>query len=527
MGLCFLLTFYCFVRAQDSSRAGWWYAGAVAACLLAAGSKEVAVAIPPLLVWYDRAFLASSWRELLRKRWPFYTALAGVLVLLGLLVLRSLPVYRGGRMLVVEGISPLDYARTQPEVILHYLRLSVWPLGQCLDYGWEKADTFVEIVPPLLILLVLMGLTVWCIWRHPAWGFLGGWFFLVLAPSSSFIPIHDLAFEHRMYLPLAAVLLALLIAAYELLLRLPTYRTSTLSEQRLLRIVPLVVVVVALGSVTFVRNHVYSSGIAMWEDIKTKRPNHARAYNNLGLEYQQSGQRQLALENYYAAIKLDPDYYDPHYNIGLLLKKTDPDQAIKHFQICLKATSWIAPRSHCHLAMLAQEKGRLEEARRHAELVVSQYPDNLTYRNVLASVLIAQDDLAGALKICEGTLRIQPNNPEALDGKATVFDRLGRRAEAVQYCRQALEAYPNSAGLHYKLAKMLPPDDPEALQHLQLAIYYHPRFAEAYVALGDLLAHAGNLPEAISQYQQALQIRPGYDEARKKLNALLRAVPHR
>ena len=67
-----------------------------------------------------------------------------------------------------------------------------------------------------MIVLLLAG-TIWALARKPWLGYLGVWFFVILAPTSSIVPIKDLAFEHRMYLPLAAVVvLAVFSADYSL-----------------------------------------------------------------------------------------------------------------------------------------------------------------------------------------------------------------------------------------------------------------------------------------------------------------------
>ncbi len=88
MGLWFLLTVYCFIRGAEGDSpifadvkmgtvpAAFWYVGSVICCLLAIGTKEVAVVTPLLVLWYDRALVASSWRKMLRRRWGYYAALA-------------------------------------------------------------------------------------------------------------------------------------------------------------------------------------------------------------------------------------------------------------------------------------------------------------------------------------------------------------------------------------------------------------------------------------------------------------------
>ena len=112
-------------------------------------------------------------------------------------------------------VTRWEYLRSQPGVVLHYLRLAVWPDALCLDYGWPVATSAGAIAWPLLALAALAGLTLWSIRRCPPVGLLAGWFFLCLAPTSSLVPIVDLAFEHRMYLPLAALAVAAVLLVYE------------------------------------------------------------------------------------------------------------------------------------------------------------------------------------------------------------------------------------------------------------------------------------------------------------------------
>ena len=171
---------------------------------MAAASKEVAAVTPLLVLWYDRAMAASSWGEMVRRRWAYYAGMAGTWVILAGLMLSHAHAYAAGGVLVVKEVTPWQYAISQPGVIVHYLRLCFWPTGLCLDYGWPVAATVSEVIPPLLLIGALLAATVWAIFRWPAWSFLGAWLFFILAPTSSVLPIRDLAFEHRMYLPLAA-----------------------------------------------------------------------------------------------------------------------------------------------------------------------------------------------------------------------------------------------------------------------------------------------------------------------------------
>ncbi len=273
MGLLFLLTLYGFIRGADSPsyQAALWYIGSVACCLLAVATKEVAVVAPLLILWYDRAFVAASWREIVRRRWAFYAGLAGTWVVLAAIMLSHGSKYPAAGVLVVENVSPLQYALSQPGVIAHYLRLCFWPTGLCLDYGWPVADTAAKIIPPLLLIVALLAITVWSIFRWPEWSFVGAWFFLILAPTSSLFPIKDLAFEHRMYLPLAAVTTGVVVGGW--------VAGQWLVRRGIIPLLPLqatggllvMFVGLALGTLAFQRNLDYRSELSIWKDTVAKR----------------------------------------------------------------------------------------------------------------------------------------------------------------------------------------------------------------------------------------------------------------
>ena len=301
-----------------------WYGLSVVCCLASLASKEVGGMIPLVILWYDRAFVAGSWRELLHKRGLYYGVLGGVFALLAAVVMLHVGFYQGGGLLYWNEISPWRYALSQPGVILHYLRLCFWPQGQCVDYHWPVAKSLVDIVPQTLAVGALVGLTAACIFRWPRWGFLSGWFFLILAPTSSFLPIVDLAFEHRMYLPLAAVVVAVVLAVDEL----PRHwRWNEAQRRRYDRwsLALLATVLVALGLTTLARNRLYASDLAMWWDVVQKAPGNPHAYANLAVALNRIGDYQEARQCCREAIRLDPSVNRPYLVMGNAA--TSPEEA--------------------------------------------------------------------------------------------------------------------------------------------------------------------------------------------------------
>ncbi len=161
---------------------------------------------PLVVLLYDRIYLAGSWGELWRRRAGPYAGLDRVLGRVCRIRFPCRLRSASDRLPAILGVPPLAYALAQPGVILHDLGLVFWPLGTSYRYfGWPLEQPAASYVLPLVVVGALLLTTVWALLRRPKIGFLGSWFFLTLAPTSSLIPLADAAGDYRMYLPLAAV----------------------------------------------------------------------------------------------------------------------------------------------------------------------------------------------------------------------------------------------------------------------------------------------------------------------------------
>ncbi|MFH1571805.1 MAG: hypothetical protein ABIL09_27695, partial [Gemmatimonadota bacterium] len=202
------------VQSCAPGRARGWYAGAAAAFYLGLGTKEVMAAALPVLLVFDRLFLAGSFRLALRRRWGLYAAVAAPLAAAVLGSLALDPALLSGFLQGdAEDVTRWQYAASQPGVLLQYLRLAIWPFPQYLDWGWAAAASWPEVLVPAAAVLPMAVATAWGVWWGRRLAFAGAWFFLILAPTSSFVPLKDLLVEHRMYLPLAAIAALAVLAA--------------------------------------------------------------------------------------------------------------------------------------------------------------------------------------------------------------------------------------------------------------------------------------------------------------------------
>src|SRR5438552_790210 len=318
MGLFFLLTLYCVIRGHDSPRRSWWYTAAVLSCALGMGSKEGMVIAPIITLLYDRIFLAGSWLEVWNRRSGLYLALGATwLILIALVVVnRAL----GGYLPGFTVISPWRYAQNQFGAIARYLRLAFWPDTLCLDYGWQASSVpkswFLAgamIVSPLLLA------TVWTLERAPTLGFLGAWFFLTLAPSSSVVPIQDMVAERRMYLPLAAVVTLAVIAVWNGLSVLSRHFRWTLVAQRSACFGLTILIAGALAWRTAKRNQEYHKAMEHFRAAIRLRPDHPRAHYNLSVVLTNLGEFDDALGELQTVRRLLPDQPEIPYKLGVLL----------------------------------------------------------------------------------------------------------------------------------------------------------------------------------------------------------------
>ena len=305
MGLFLLLTLYCVIRGHDSPRRLWWFAGAVACCALGMATKEGMVTAPIIVLLYDRVFLADSWADLSHKRSRLYIGLAATwLILISLIVINKA---RGGTLLGFPAVSWWRYAQNQFGATAHYLRLAFWPDRLCIDYGWQISTLPRSWIAVGAMLAVwLLAATRWALANAPPLGFLGAWFFLTLAPSSSLVPIQDMVAEHRMYLPLAAMVTLAVIAAWNGLTALSRRFGHTRAACGWACFALTALVAGALAWRTAERNQDYHSGIAIWTNTIRERPQNGRAWNNLGYSYYKAGQLDSAVACVRRAIELLP-----------------------------------------------------------------------------------------------------------------------------------------------------------------------------------------------------------------------------
>jgi len=508
-----LLTFYCVIRGWASSRRRLWFTAGVVACVLGMASKEVMGAVPVLILVYDRVFVSPDWKTVWRRDRLLHGGLAATWFILAWLIADA---PRGETVGIDLGIRPLDYLATQAGVILYYLRLCFWPHPLVITYDdWPVASISQAIPQGLVILLLLMG-AFWAL-RRASWiGFLGAWFFLILAPTSSFVPIiSEMAAERRMYLPLAAVVVLAVMSAHTFSNIVFGRLAVPATWRRGLNVGLVATASGVLCYATIVRNHDYRSSEAIWADAVAKRPNSVYARNDLGLVLGEQGRLDEAISEYREALRIAPGYALAHYNLGFALTLQNKlDEAITHYSEALRLKpAFVKARTNLGIVLALQ--GKLDEA-------VAQFLEALRIQPVygearynLAGVLVRQERFDEAIAHYAEYVRIEPTNTKARGHLGRALAHQGRLDEAITQFSDALRISPVDPDLLSSLASALGERGryAEAIQSYQEVLRINPDSAEAHNGLGIALARTDRPREALEQFQEAVRLKPDWAPA--------------
>lgn len=474
VGLFYLLTLYAAIRSAGagSPRAEQlWGASAVLACLCGMASKEVMVSAPILVGLYDRIFLCRTFQEVWQRRRWLYAGLGATWIVLGVLVVQSAG--RGNSAGFGYGMTPWEYLRTQFGWITRYLVLTVWPHPLVLDYGAATADSWEEIVPYALIVVALFIGTLVALRRQPWIGLLGIWFFAILAPTSSIVPLFgQTAAEHRMYLPLAAVSVLLVVGGWILC------GTIAQTSPGVRKLAPALAAsaVVALACRTWLRNRDYQSELQIWETVVAARPQNSRGFIGRGVAWRNLGKLDAAMADFETALALEPNNANGWCNKGLVHQLRDElPAAVDDFTEALKLNPGNA-LAHYSRGLVHRSLGHLDEA-------IADY---------------------------SSAIEINPGYANAYNNRGSAYQEANKAGQALADYSLAIALEPdnflyhfNRGGLNSKLGRL-----PQALADLDAALRLSPNYVPAYLMRAHVYRQAKQTVPAIADYSRAIEIEP-------------------
>jgi len=536
--VCYLGTLYASIRAWNaggvadansssaSRRRAVWSAVAVALSLLGMGSKEIMITAPIIVMLYDRAFLASSWSMLWqsRPRRRLYGALFATTAVTLTLVATGA---RGGTAGFGGEMPWYEYFYSQAWAIPHYVRLLLWPDRLTFDYGSSPVHGIAGLLG--LVALIAAGAATLVAWRRSQtqWlGFLGAWFFLLLAPSSSFVPIRtEIAAERRVYLASAAVILLLVVAVERLSRRLPRK-----APHRAVRIAVIAAVASALLVATSRRSAMYDDLRVRWLDGIAKTPTNGRAYTSLA----------------YAELKIDPPQIataDSLLRRSMILDSMFIPAWVLDAKIASSQNRFAdaallmehALRLHPEDAAATEELGKVFLSQKRPELALPYLRQVAALRpdaestTMLGLALLMTRQLDSAIVDLKQAARLDSTRVDAQRYLGAALVENERGSEALPYIQRAVRLDSTSGILLGLLslayAQSGHPD--LAARTAVVALTRAPDDATVYVFAGRALYTVGQYPESAGYLEQAVLINPNEPQALTRLGMAELAMGHK
>jgi tetratricopeptide (TPR) repeat protein len=438
----------------------FFYAVALLSAYAAQVTKEISFTLPFVMLCVEFAFFKGPILPRLLRLVPFLLAMAVIpWVLFG----PGSGSAVGGEVMDLQlkdlrDISRHDYLVTQFRVIVTYLRLLVLPVGQNIDYDYPMfRSLFVpEVLASLAFISVLFFGAVYMFIR-----FLRGgsaylslisagtlWFFTTISVESSIIPIKDLIFEHRLYLPMAGGAIAASAAIFFVSERLFKAGNAgwVLAGACVLFVLPLSVS-------AYTRNGVWKNEVTLYEDAVRKSPGKERVRYNLAWAYHRAGALDKAIEQYNENLRLAPEKDKAHYNLALIYRgRGERALAERHFLEALRIKP--DPAAYYNLGMLYHSGGDLDRAISSYEKALEARPGYEDAHYNLGAALMDRGDLQGAALHFSAVIRLNPASADAFYNLGRVYAKEGDRRRAALAFGEALRLNPGMDAARAELAKV-------------------------------------------------------------------------
>ena len=459
-------------EANKSNIRTFYYILSFMALILAMFTKEMTITLPLMILLYEFCFFKEEdgvdWKHLT----PFLVAL--LIIPITMAITKS--VNLGEMRLSTQespGFSPWNYLLTQFRVIIAYIRLLFLPINQNLDYDYIISRSLFNITVLssifILVLILITAIRIFPKYRLISFGIF--WFFLTLLPESSIIPIKDIIFEHRLYLPMTGFSIFLVSVIY--------YIFENKSIKPAIAIISIVTVTYSI--LTYNRNFIWKDEFTLWNDTAHKSPNKARPFNNRGHTYEKRGNLDQAISDYNRALEIDPNYSDAYLNRGNAYQK----------------------------------RGNLAQAIPDYNKIIEMNPNYFKAYNSRGVAYQKKGNLDAAISDYSKALELNSDFPDAYNNRANAYRNKGNFDGAILDCNKAIEIYPKYTVAYFNraLAYQDKGNLDAAISDYSKVLELDPNNPDAYNDRANTYQEKGNLDQAILDYNKAIEINPKHTEA--------------
>lgn len=479
--LFYLLSIILYVKARlTSERKSLIYVFFILAFIsatLAVLSKENAYTLPFAVLLFEFFFLRTKRPSIQLKDYRVILMIVAFVGFVIFILLRfSVNIFEPLTPYKTEGhgttITSGNYLLTQFSVLVKYIQLLFLPIHQNLDYDFPISNNFFEIktLGSFLFLLALIILATILFKRNRIISFGIFWFFLTLSIESSIIPIKDVIFEHRTYLPSLGFFVILSFIIYKF------FGSKKFTA-------PILLIIGFYSMQTYQRNKTWKDDITLWSDVVEKSPAKARPYINRGLAYGNTGFPDKAISDFSKALQIAPNSVYALWNRGATYSK------LRQWGIAIADYSKLIETD--------------------SEYIDAYFNRAAAYEN------LKQWDKA--IADYSYVIILSPQHAKAYSNRGVVYFHLGETEKAISDYTSAIVIDPQFAMAYDNrgTALMHLGQYDDAINDFTKAVLIDTNFSKAYNNRGVAYGSKGQYDKAIADFNKALEIDPNFSDALK------------
>lgn len=524
-----LLSFALYVkfRLMDETKGAlriFVYASSVISMAAAMFTKEIAFTVPFMIAVYE--FMFFNGPKARRAYYVIPLMMTMVIVPLNLYItLRDYAASAGGSVQwmtrLQSTLTRYEYFLTETRVAATYLRLLILPVNQNLDYDYAVSKTLTDsaVIRSILLHITIAASGVWMLiksgrfplLRISAFGIL--WFYSTASVESSVMPIEDVIFEHRAYMPGIGMLVAIMFAAYAVV------RDKTVAVKKAaLAVIAAIILIFAVAA--YLRNNVWRTEFSLWEDVVNKSPGKARPHLYLANVHMKRGEIEKAEQLYKKAVEIDPLSEQAHINLGVVYENSgDFGNAETHYQ---KAAALVMDKYAVleRLGGLYIKTGEYDKATEYIGMSLKEKPDNPYALTMLCRAYRYIKNFNKAVDYCASALSIAPDNADANIELGLVYYDKGDFDNAAASFSSAVRLAPgdamalNNLGASFFALKQYD----KAISYYKKAAAADPEYYTAYFNLGEAYLRIKQPSKAIEYLEIYLAKDPDNAEARAMMS---------
>ena len=511
--LFYLASVSCYLKARMSKKVKssiLFFSLSAVAALSGIFTKEIVITLPFAIILFEISlFHFDNLKDIIKSRKILYYVVPLSLTLIIPVLIMSrinigiifMEIVSDRNLDPVKFITPKYYLLSQFRVIPIYIRLLMLPVGQTIDHDVPLSISLFELKTflsfSLLVSMILYSISIFQKKRFIALGIL--WFFLTLSVESSFKPLGNLLYEHRLYLPMFGFCMFFIGTLYTIWKKYPRAV-----------LVFFLAILISNFIMTLNRNKVWKNSITLWEDAVDKSPNKERPHYNLGHALARAGRKEEAKEHYIAAFKNFPNKPSILMNMLNIEARDGNPELAKNIYLEMLEEVPNDPVILTNLGSAYLAEGKHEEAKKRYYQALEIDPNSAEAYTGLGNVFLEEGNSREARKYFSKALGINPTLVEALfkTGDAYLMEEL--YYEAIAKYIKALQASPNYIQVYNNLGivYLRMNDTEEAKKQFNMAIQINPDYGMAHYNLANTLKNEGKYEEAINEYLRAKQLIP-------------------